>query len=803
MLAFILLVLLASASSTPIGDVLILDCTGTVRVLPGSPLYTAVKSPAIRVLYDSVVQTFRSRAQCHCPLLTNSTLDRAFSPTMGNLIQALTDPQRDTFLDGCQALNEDSTTTFAWDFTQWNFSTQIPATCSPSTWSTLGKCSLQAAVLPTMTLQGAFSKCPNTNLPYISVSCSGVGCEDILRPCQTSDDCAGSPCVYTWQIKDAVDSVLADLFRMVMEIQYRQGCGGEYLPDNAFARIVNVVKQLRGLAVANLDQVFPGTCGDFSQAPTIDALTAWDGALATGASAFAPDRLDGSSLPPVGSTEQYAPGVFPVVRLDCQGQGSLFAQSTLNVLFTATNLHTLVNATAASTLEFFNDLLGCQNKPHYTAIEFTDRFLPWTPALWLNLLSSTGANLGPVLPGLLTRYTRDFSSLSLPPTCSWSTLATTGYCDFEWSGFSSLLTNTDATLRFNLAQCPSAALAPWDLRVTCVGTDCASLLQPWEFNPCSQDAECNGRRCLTSTVDGGSVEDELWYFSSFQILARFQLDPSRVNEIMSMTTEQFDSLMSSFFAFFWDLNGAAFPTLATQYTAVRNMLQNTIDITFLPGPPALMNDVLSASLIFNQMVFLANHFPPTTFNWTGPNPFTTYPYNFTQLPADPSYAYAGVQWCFASAQWLDPDYCSDECDTDVAMTKDILTALRIAEGQTALPPNTQGYCQHILQTLTVDSLEQWWNNTEWTDNGFSSTLNSLTSFVPVAGENAHGDYVPYVPPTPEPSPSKSFPVVPVAVSVSAFAVLVLGAFAFRHYKQRQQAAEPLLDATGKASYTGL
>jgi len=69
----------------------------------------------------------------------------------------------------------------------------LPSTCTLANWQSNGMCAMKFSAAPFDATFGALvKKCPNSHLPFISLTCDGSGCDKIGKPCSDSSECTTS-----------------------------------------------------------------------------------------------------------------------------------------------------------------------------------------------------------------------------------------------------------------------------------------------------------------------------------------------------------------------------------------------------------------------------------------------------------------------------------------------------------------------------------------------------------------------------------------------------------------------------------
>lgn len=143
-------------------------------------------------MIDTAMSGFKSRAQCLCPSLTASDFDLMYDPVTAAL--NVFNP-RTTYPSTCAGQFGINATTLG-DFLDI---TNLPNTCTLSSWTATGKCS---AMYPLdgfgLSIGFTAKKCASSRLPAVTVNCIGAACDTFLKPCNSDSDCSGG----TLQLKN-------------------------------------------------------------------------------------------------------------------------------------------------------------------------------------------------------------------------------------------------------------------------------------------------------------------------------------------------------------------------------------------------------------------------------------------------------------------------------------------------------------------------------------------------------------------------------------------------------------------------
>ena len=241
--------LLPSASAATRGpwqDLLVLDCSQNLYLLPSHPLLrTSLTASAATQLYTYVVNTIRSRVSCHCPSLSAAELAQSFNADFGSFLRAVeTNADNSTSRSRCGL-------TASMDMFGIVFAQPLGNTCTYAQWTAGGPCQLQVPV-PNFdfSLQLALQQCPGSvgqtaTLPYVSVSCSGAACSDLMVPCSSNADCVNSNCTsIAPAAASAVNSALSSFFdaaALFPQSEQDSACPAKYTSANVGAIQLNAM----------------------------------------------------------------------------------------------------------------------------------------------------------------------------------------------------------------------------------------------------------------------------------------------------------------------------------------------------------------------------------------------------------------------------------------------------------------------------------------------------------------------------------------------------------------------------------
>ena len=208
----------SAATRGPWQDVVVLDCAQNLHILPGHQLFrTSLNAAAATQLYTYVVNTIRNRVSCHCPSISSAELAQSFNADFGSFLRAV-ETNQDNSTSRTRCGLQASMDEFGIAFAQ-----PLGSSCTYAQWAAGSPCLLEVPV-PNfdISLQVALQQCPSsagqTNaFPYVSLTCSGKACSDLLVPCSTNADCVQSSCtsIAPGTTAASVNSALSSFFDSV------------------------------------------------------------------------------------------------------------------------------------------------------------------------------------------------------------------------------------------------------------------------------------------------------------------------------------------------------------------------------------------------------------------------------------------------------------------------------------------------------------------------------------------------------------------------------------------------------------
>jgi len=209
-----------TAAAQPYGvvrDLAVLDCNGGLHLLPGHPLETNVNLRGFKKVWDIAMQGVVDKARCAAGRATGCSLsdediERHFVPSIPMILNYYAPAYLKRSLPAsCQAqpvpgVNDGIHPVFPrtfWDDSAWStvilpyifnytrFTPQFinfPDTCTYDTYIGGVGCTFSARETVTGTqLQVGVDRCPNSFMPYVSITCRGDYCQRLGRPCEPDD----------------------------------------------------------------------------------------------------------------------------------------------------------------------------------------------------------------------------------------------------------------------------------------------------------------------------------------------------------------------------------------------------------------------------------------------------------------------------------------------------------------------------------------------------------------------------------------------------------------------------------------
>eukprot|EP01006_Ploeotia_vitrea_P041658 TRINITY_DN66558_c9_g11_i1.p1 TRINITY_DN66558_c9_g11~~TRINITY_DN66558_c9_g11_i1.p1 ORF type:complete len:2059 (-),score=945.11 TRINITY_DN66558_c9_g11_i1:2502-8180(-) len=514
------------------------DCSGDLHVVPQHKLlHVGADVEVLRDLLSWFGEESKKAATCHCPSLTVEQAEHGFSPSFATVIRAFEQhgqpgqqyPQctgDHEFLKGASltALSE-------------SIDSVLPRTCTLSDFTGGRPCTMQLPLCGLgITLQLTVMQCPDkSSVPYFSISCSGVLCRSLGRPCETHADCgSGGWCrnlgehvsadVKEWLV-DTLDKLR--VFRKSGQSQCAEyPKGNDQYAANVLDELLtfwadnqqnswhpsykHVGGNLKVCGVQRLDKEIQlrtvVNCGMTTEDKfACNNLGEWDGVLDGGELSYSADRLSGERFPKHAGDSSADGAALSLVHLTCDSQVGIFSGTKLMKVRGYVGLvHHLLSKVAS----IGHKLYSCQHPGVLTEDQWTTRFLPWIPKMWLHMFTTptAGYDFGPANAEDFYAEILDAlggnsgDKVQFPSTCTLAEYVKTGRCAMQYTGLKDLL-QRDVTLRLKVAQCGTQAnrLALPDIEIDCIGADCREVFEITSVRYCKQDSDCNGHGSCLNT----------------------------------------------------------------------------------------------------------------------------------------------------------------------------------------------------------------------------------------------------------------------------------------------------------------
>jgi len=496
-------------------EIFTMDCNGGIHILDSS-LPIGSKLSFLNSTFNLAVDKIREAVNCKCAIpsmLSEIEFQRRFVPGVSAALNMALGPNKlvdDT--DTCDLSN------FAHTLDDINFFTfDLPSTCTLETWEAGNPCMLQYNMPLEFdaSLQLAVDHCPNSYLPYISVTCSGNGCDNYLKPCSFDEDCGGSlKCNVlhtstTSQFFSDMFSAFQDMYIYDSQDIY-PGCYSistavDYISQTVLSYFTstpasNLFSDFKvcGFDVSNfgsMDDDFTSCsvtqypideeCAyvDTLYSTTCPNIATWDGTLSDSSSAVSSSRKNGDAF----TQFDYGSGtgtsdVVSIVRATCDGSFSFMATEKYSIG---------VGVNASYLIQAFTTLLlntqNCRFSVPLTLNQFRAAWEMWTGDYWGYLFTYPTPAPFTTRSSWLSLFDSVSSRITLPTTCTLATWQQTGVCALKWTGLQDLL-NVDITIRARMRRCTANPEGIPEMYIECEGTDCANLFRPIL---CTADDQCS------------------------------------------------------------------------------------------------------------------------------------------------------------------------------------------------------------------------------------------------------------------------------------------------------------------------
>jgi len=238
---------------------------------------------------------------------------------------------------------------------------------------------------------------------------------------------------------------------------------------------------------------------------TWNVSMAWDGIMDSGESVTLSSRILGDEFPSV-ATPTVTPlttinSYTPLLAITCDLTVSVFPATKGSIAIRLPNIQVALQAAGAR----LSDMATCRNAS-LSASDVNTFFNPASVQWWLNLFTvavGSGQTVFSHPLNITTPADRLYSVLSVlalnaPTTCSYSEYVSTGQCAGQYTGFDSLFSGLDLTLRWTLTSCSSYPTGLPALNLQCVGSDCAAFFAPSQIQACTQDTDCTSPSTCTA-----------------------------------------------------------------------------------------------------------------------------------------------------------------------------------------------------------------------------------------------------------------------------------------------------------------
>jgi hypothetical protein len=535
------LVLLASAQSGPWNEIFVFDCEGNVHLFPSNDIITTSVKTYARTAANFIGDLIIEKVQCHCTDLTDDLAEKYFQPfRFQTILEGLERSvgQYD-YSEGIEACGDDSFN-FAFPSVYDEIQLNLPSSCSVEEWENNGECHFQFQLNTGLDFEFAFAQCDDTSerLPFISVSCSGDECDQLLRPCDEDADCDSGTCmeINANATMDAEDfwQNAAESWLGVTSVGFDAACSfgdssdvGFHLVNNLLSYIApfmggdSTVNNLHFCGLDNLatfdsfddfmEESFEDTCSvndteivkddeytETAHIVTCSALTDWDGTMSSGMAATHSDRMDGTAFNDlvIDGISEYD-DVYNIFHLSCESELAFMYGASQDMVISLPRIHDLVQTWG----EGVHDVMECQLGNDYDDDDVRIRDFPWQPAFWMSIVTQLEEDfdidfgLNDLWASLYSDYESDQDAgenlfkLIMPEGCTYEDWIDTGVCAIEWTGLATLI-EEDVTLRLIVNQCedkPDSALQVW---FDCKGGFCDDVLRSYELEYCTQSSDC-------------------------------------------------------------------------------------------------------------------------------------------------------------------------------------------------------------------------------------------------------------------------------------------------------------------------
>jgi len=445
-----------------------------------------------------------------------------------------------------------------------NLKVTLPNTCTYLNWRTNGQCALKFPVTAFDAELGLLvKKCPNSHFPYLSLTCDGSGCDKMGRPCSSNTDCTTTNSKLSCkQIQAVVENVTRavpdadDFFEMFQDMNcydsgdispgclsgsdfitplirkvrdYFDGAGGNlqaattpsFCMPTEFGTDGDAIMEAMGfndVIIEDHQEEYSSYCDgigacfknrtvvDLVDMVTPGVITAWNGQRSDGSDTGSANRMNGVAFPPHNQVPvPITAGADVVAYMSCAGELWALPRSAAGMYGNMQGPLSLLNIGYAA-IRTQQNCRATQRSGSISDDAFRVRFAGFPDYLVHPFtVPAASVNLGATMSDWKINVSSTPNRLSVPTTCTYAEVASTGECSATFSGLSSLL-GTDLRINVYAKRCPGWQLQP-EVYAECVGEGCHILNNG--FKACSSNAECSGTmtcRSMQSIVEAWHIE---------------------------------------------------------------------------------------------------------------------------------------------------------------------------------------------------------------------------------------------------------------------------------------------------------
>lgn len=185
-------VVIGAANAGTMSSLLEMDCRGQLHLASQSPFAMTLSGKPLQMLQGQLIDAIKSRAKCACPAISDEEVVRRLVPGMDSWLAFLSgkyaettdcpDGQNDVTFARSFLGNGVYSKIFGDNYVAWE--NLLPDTCTYESYRDGGTCTARVVEENTgVELQFAAKSCPNSDQPFISVTCKGELCSNIAKPC--------------------------------------------------------------------------------------------------------------------------------------------------------------------------------------------------------------------------------------------------------------------------------------------------------------------------------------------------------------------------------------------------------------------------------------------------------------------------------------------------------------------------------------------------------------------------------------------------------------------------------------------